>query len=213
MELIEMAQNVNFSADTRSYAHIQEKFDENVNTLYEYCSQNPQTIISANNNEGYHVGTAFYNILKKMEEPELLSISDDSTKFKFSLVCAVICLKKAIDMGTVQSGIAAGYMLEILKNYENHLSSIVFGLTNEYIKENFTNADTILKLKPINGDIKTIISKRLYLLKYYVAQITRLQDAFKDADIDACKLGNLYLNALSLEQEERLNGYMSFGII
>lgn len=198
-----MAMNVNFSAMRNS--RTSEQFLENANTLYNYCSNHVEELLSLSDSDGYHAGMAFYNIISNLEESgKNEQLSYDDKKLKFSLYCEVLCLCKGIQMGTMQSCIAADTLIHTIDNYkERFFTQLFMGLTG--------TLEEILEFNP--DDLKKRVETIYKYIKYYLIQITRAEDAFKDANIEACKKGKRYLNAMYESVKDSLNGYRALGIL
>lgn len=198
-----MAMNVNFSAMPNS--RTSEQFLENANTLYNYCSNHVEELLSLSDSDGYHAGMAFCNIISDLEESgKNEQLSYDDKKLKFSLYCEVLCLCKGIQMGTMQSCIAADTLIHTIDNYkERFFTQIFMGLTG--------TLEDILAFNP--DDLKKRVESIYKYVKYYLIQITRAEDAFKDANIEACKKGKHYLNAMYENVKDSLNGYRALGIL
>ena len=84
-------------------------------------------------------------------------------------------------------------------------------LSDEYLKSIFDNVESVLALKPIEGDAITRAKRRLNLIAYYVVEYSKL-DNWKGADMNLLKVGNLYLEALQYELRTRYNGFKLFGL-
>ena len=198
-----MAMNVNFSAMPNS--RTSEQFLENANTLYNYCSNHVEELLSLSDSDGYHAGMAFCNIISNLEESgKNEQLSYDDKKLKFSLYCEVLGLCKGIQMGTMQSCIAADTLIYTIDNYkERFFTQIFMGLTG--------TLEEILEFNP--DDLKKRVETIYKYIKYYLIQITRAEDAFKDANIEACKKGKHYLNAMCENVKDSLNGYRALGIL
>lgn len=198
-----MAMNVNFSAMRNS--RTSEQFLENANTLYNYCSNHVEELLSLSDSDGYHAGMAFCNIISNLEESgKNEQLSYDDKKLKFSLYCEVLCLCKGIQMGTMQSCIAADTLTHTIDNYkERFFTQLFMGLTG--------TLEEILEFNP--DDLKKRVETIYKYIKYYLIQITRAEDAFKDANIEACKKGKRYLNAMYESVKDSLNGYRALGIL
>jgi len=198
-----MAMNVNFSAMPNS--RTSEQFLENANTLYNYCSNHVEELLSLSDSDGYHAGMAFCKIISNLEESgKNEQLSYDDKKLKFSLYCEVLCLCKGIQMGTMQSCIAADTLIHTIDNYkERFFTQIFMGLTG--------TLEEILRCNP--DDLKKRVETIYKHIKYYLIQITRAEDAFKDANIEACRKGKRYLNAMYESVKDSLNGYRSLGIL
>ena len=203
MAIKDMAMNVNFSAMRNS--RTSEQFLENANTLYNYCSNHVEELLSLSDSDGYHAGMAFYNIISNLEESgKNEQLSYDDKKLKFSLYCEVLCLCKGIQMGTMQSCIAADTLIHTIDNYkERFFTQLFMGLTG--------TLEEILEFNP--DDLKKRVETIYKYIKYYLIQITRAEDAFKDANIEACKKGKRYLNAMYESVKDSLNGYRALGIL
>ena len=203
MAIKDMAMNVNFSAMRNS--RTSEQFLENANTLYNYCSNHVEELLSLSDSDGYHAGMAFCNIISNLEESgKNEQLSYDDKKLKFSLYCEVLCLCKGIQMGTMQSCIAADTLIHTIDNYkERFFTQLFMGLTG--------TLEEILEFNP--DDLKKRVETIYKYIKYYLIQITRAEDAFKDANIEACKKGKRYLNAMYESVKDSLNGYRALGIL
>lgn len=203
MGIKDNAMNVNFSAMPNS--RTSEQFLENANTLYNYCSNHVEELLSLSDSDGYHAGMAFCNIISDLEESgKNEQLSYDDKKLKFSLYCEVLCLCKGIQMGTMQSCIAADTLILTIDNYkERFFTQIFMGLTG--------TLEDILAFNP--DDLKKRVESIYKYIKYYLIQITRAEDAFKDANIEACKKGKHYLNAMYENVKDSLNGYRALGIL
>ena len=204
MKIIDLAMDFNFSAmpDSRTA----EKRSENANALYNYCAKHVDELLAIGNNDGFHTGMAFVNIVTSMKEPNRNDRhSADNQKFKFSLYCAVFCLWKGTQMGTMQSCSAANTLIHTIDYYkEQYFVPIFLNLTGYTLEEIFEHDPEDLK-KKVDAIYKHI--------KYYLIQITRAQDAFKDANIEACNKGKKYLDAMCEEIESAFQGYQLLGII
>lgn len=198
MRIIDMAMGVNLSAFPNS--RIAEQFPEKADALYNYCSKHVEEVLSLSDSDGYHTGMAFFNLIYKPE-----NYSQDNKKLKFSLYCSVICLWKGIQMGTVQSCIAADMLIRTIDNFKDrYFIQIFMELTGLTLGE-------ILEHNP--EDLKKRVEAIYKHIKYYLVQITRAEDAFKDANIEACKKGKRYLNAMYESVKDSLNGYRAIGIL
>lgn len=195
--------DVNFSAMPNS--RTAEQFFVNANSLYNYCSNHVEELLSLSDNDGYHTGMAFCNIISRLEESgKNNEFSHDNIKLKFSIYCEVLCLWKGIQMGTMQSCIAADALIHTIDNYkERFFIQIFMGLTG--------TLEEILECNP--DDLKKRVETIYKYIKYYLIQITRAEDAFKDANIEACKKGKRYLNAMYESVKDSLNGYRAIGIL
>lgn len=204
MKIIDLAMNVNFSAIPNSKTA--EKYQENSKALYDYCTKHVEELLSLSNNEGYHTGMAFIQVIAKMKDPDCGDRhSVDAVKFKFSLYSAVVCLWKGIQMGTMQSCIAADTLIHTIDQYkEQYFVQLFMRLTGSSLVEILGRNPESLKI-----EIENIYKN----VKYYLVQITRAQDAFKDADIEKCNDGEGYLESLYEEIKNALNGYRVLGMI
>ena len=137
MKINDLARDVNFSAMPEAYAHIQEKFPENADKFYNYCTENIYELLSLTDSSAFQVGNAFYNLLCKMQEPSATNIleGEDDTKFNFSLASAVVCYHQAMEMGTIQSCIAASHLFDLIKRFQSSFTTYTLALTDEYLKE------------------------------------------------------------------------------
>ena len=190
-----MAMDVNFSAMPNS--RTAEQFSEKADLLYSYCSNHIEELLSLSENDGYHTGMAFFNLISKIE--------DHGQKFKFSLYCTVLCLWKGIQLGTMQSCIAADTLIHTIDNFKDkYFLNLFMGLTGLTLGE-------ILEHDP--DDLKKRVETIYKSIKYYLIQITRGQEAYKDANIESCKKGERYLYALYESIKESLNGYRSIGML
>ena len=104
----------------------------------------------------------------------------------------------------MQSCIAADTLIYTIDNYkERFFTQIFMGLTG--------TLEEILEFNP--DDLKKRVETIYKYIKYYLIQITRAEDAFKDANIEACKKGKHYLNAMCENVKDSLNGYRALGIL
>lgn len=204
MRIIDMAMGVNLSAFPKS--RTAEQFSEKADDLYNYCSKHVEEVLSLSDNDGYHTGMAFFNIISRLKESEREEkYSYDDKKLKFSLYCSVICLWKGIQMGTMQSCIAADTLIHTIDNYKDKFFVKIFmQLTGFSLGE---------MLEHDSEDLKKRIETIYKHIKYYLIQITRADDAFKDANIEACKKGERYLNAMCDCIKDILNAYCSIGML
>ena len=183
-----------------------DKFDEYADSLYDYTINNLEDFLSISDNDGYHVGMAFSHILERTLYIETDNdFDDENTKFKMSLHCAVIGLWRGIQMGTMQSIIATHRLIYLIDKYKFPHFDLMFtrllGLSlNELFEAN-------------PEDVKTKKDKIYKCIKYYLIQLTRAQDAFKDANMKACEMGKKYLDVMHDEYCDDLRGFSSFGII
>jgi hypothetical protein len=212
MTINDLARDVNFSAMPEAYAHIQEKFPENADAFYNYCIENIDELLSLTDSSAFQVGNAFYHLLCKMQEPSATDIlnGEDHTKFNFCLASAVVCYHQAMEMCTVQSGIAASHLFDLIKRFQSSFTTYTLALTDEYLKSIFDKVESILALKPIEGDAITKAKRRLNIMAYYVVEYSKL-DNWRGADMNLLKVGNLYLEALQYELRTRYNGFKLFG--
>ena len=202
MDIKELAMRVNYSAIPGSINA--NKIGEYADELFKYCSNNVGELLSLNNNDSYHVGMSFNIITSSMEEPQS-TLSGNSTKFKFSLFASLICLIKATQMGTMQSCIAANGIIKLIDRCKTTSLFTVFApMTGESVSQ-------IVESEP--GDILKQIDTICNIIKYYLIQITRAEDAFKDAKMDICNKGRQLLSLLLNELKEKLEGYESFGML
>lgn len=211
MQIHDLATNVRFSADTNAYEHIKAKFNENSTALYEYCENNVDELLSQEEGNAFLLGMAFYEIVIRLEEPKDLDDTDDNTKFKFSLAAAIISLHKSMEMGTVQSCIAASHLYDLIYKFQYSITEYTMALTDDYVKEIIMDADKILAIKPIPGDGLTKAKGILKFIAYYVGEYSKM-DNFKNSNMDDCKIGSLYLYALHFEMRKRFDGFKFFGI-
>lgn len=195
--------DVNFSAIPNS--RTAEQFLEKANSLYNYCSNHVEELLSLSDSDGYHTGMAFCNLISNLEESgRHEQLSHDDKKLKFSLYCEVLCLYKGIQMGTMQSCIAADTLIHTIDYYkERFFTQIFMGLTG--------TLEEILESNP--DDLKKRVETVYKYIKFYLIQITRAEDAFKDANIEACKKGKRYLNDMCESVKDSLNGYRALGIL
>ena len=198
-----MAMDVNFSAIPNS--RTAEQFLEKANLLYNYCSNHVEELLSLSDSDGYHTGMAFCNVISKLEESGRYGqLSQDDKKLKFSLYCEVLCLCKGIQMRTMQSCIAADTLIHTIDYYkEKFFIQLFMGLTG--------SLEEILGCNP--DDLKKRVETIYKHVKYYLIQITRAEDAFKDANTEACEKGKRYLNAMYESVKDSLNGYRALGIL
>lgn len=208
MEIHDLATNVRFSADSNAYEHIKAKFNDNANALYKYCENNVDELLSQKEGNAFLIGMAFYEIVSRMEEKKDLS---NNTKFNFCLASAVICLHESMEMGTVQSCIAASHIYDLIYKFQYSLTSYTMALTDEYVKSIILDAEKTLALKPIIGNELTKAKEILKVIAYYVGEYSKM-DNFNNSNLDECKVGSLYLYALHYEMRERFNGFKYFGL-
>ena len=184
-----------------------DKFDEYADELYKYTLNNIEELLSINENDGYHVGMAFSHIIEKMPVPESrLQLGTDNKRLKISLNCAVICLWRGIQMRTMQSVIATHELIKIIDKYKT-----------SYFERTFVKLTGLSLLEIIEekspNEVQSRTDKVYKLIKYYLIQLTRAEDAFKDANMKACELGEKLMKSLHDEMCDNLSGYISFGII
>lgn len=182
------------------------KFNEYAKELCNCIENSIEEILSINNNEGYHVGTAFSYVVNWMQDSNSgKDINDFNTKFKLSLYCAIISLWKGIQVGNMQSVMASHTLIHLIDTYKDkYLFTQFYRLTEMSVGEiiNLPHEETNSKAEKIYKYIK-----------YYLIQLTRAQDAFKDANLNTCKLGKKYMEGLHDEISEDLNGYLFLGVI
>ena len=183
-----------------------DKFDEYAKDLYDYTLNNLEEFLSISDNDGYHVGMAFSHILERTPYIETDNdFTDENTKFKMLLHCAVIGLWRGIQMGTMQSIIATQRLIYLIDKYKiphfNLMFTLLMGMSLNELCE--ANPD----------DVKTKKDMIYKCIKYYLIQLTRAQDAFKDANMKACEIGKKYLSVMHDEYCDDLRRFSSFGII
>lgn len=195
--------DVNFSAIPNS--RTAEQFLENAHSLYNYCSNHVEELLSLSDSDGYHTGMAFCNMILKLEESgRYEQLSQDDKKLKFSLYCEVLCLWKGIHMGTMQSCIAADTLIHTIDYYkERFFTQIFMGLIG--------SLEEVLECNP--DDLKKRVETIYKYIKYYLIQITRAENAFKDANMETCKKGERYFNAMYERVKDSLNSYRALGIL
>ena len=121
-----------------------------------------------------------------------------------SLHCTVIGLWRGIQMGTMQSVIAAQRLIYLLEKYKTHFDIMYAKLTGMSLND------------LMESDKEDVEAKKENICKcilYYLIQITKAQDAFKDANMKACEIGKKYLDVMHDEYCEDLKGFSLFGII
>lgn len=187
-----------------------DKFDEYAEALYDYTKNNLEEFLSISDNDGYHVGMAFSHILERTpyieKDIEKDSVFEyENTKFNISLHCAVIGLWRGIQMGTMQSIIATQRLIYLIDKYKcPHFDLMFTKLIGLSLKEVFeTDSD----------DLETRKEAIYKCIKYYLIQLTRAQDAFKNANMKVCEMGKNYLNIMHHEYCDNLRGYSALGII
>lgn len=207
-ELFDLAQQVNFSVGIPGVDDYDttKKFKENAVAFLSYAQEHVKEILSLDNNSGYHVGMAFNNVVQRMEDPCASMddiddmFSDDAIKFKIYLYCAVVCLWKGIQMGTMQSVIAAHNLIGLIdKNKTSHFDLIF--------------AKTLVTTGMLKEGGQEEVEKIYKYTKYYLIQLTRAQDAFKDANMRVCEMGERCIKEIYKDMCERLQGYTSLGVI
>lgn len=201
--LYEIASDVNFAAMKGAKEDIAKELPQRIKKLIAYFQNDPLAILSVDGHNGFHLGQAF--------DVAFYSFNDKNCNdAKFSFYCSIIGYCKAIELGTMQSAMAAQKLYKLLNS--NHLLSdvMLLSMSNEYMVEKFNIPREFFSP---TVDMKEVIEWRFARLNYYLSQITRLQEAFKDANITACKIGNLYLQALLIEAKEKIEGYMFLGIV
>lgn len=202
-KLIDLARDINFSVLNGVSQDIYKELHQKVGRLIKIAQSDPAAILYIDGNGGFQLGQAF--------DVSFSSFNNwNCNDAKFVYYCCIICYCKAIAMGTMQSAIAAHKLYLLLENNCQLVEPIILGMTNEYMEEQFNMPKD--EFSP-NVDTKKKIEWRFSRLKYFLVQITRAQDAFKNADIKACKVGNLYLQALQNEAKVKIEGYMFLGII
>lgn len=201
--LFEIASDVNLAAMEGVKEEIAKELPQRIKKLIAFFQNDPLAMVSVDGHNGFHLGQAFDVSFYSYEDK-------NSTDAKFAFYCSVIGYCKAIELGTMQSAMAAQKLYQLLENNHQLSDVMLLGMTNEYMVERFNIPREFFSP---NVDTKKVIEWRFARLNYYLAQITRLQDAFKDANITACKIGNLYLQALLNEAKERIEGYMYLGIV
>lgn len=110
------------------------QYKEHAETLYNYCCQNVNEFLSLSDNDSFHVGMAFNIIVSNMEETQN-RMSPEATKFKFSLYASLLCLFKALQMGTMQSK-----PFWVLKRIKRSAVAAALPITfnrNDYLPESF----------------------------------------------------------------------------
>lgn len=201
--LYEITSDVNFAAMEGVKEDIAKELPQRIKKLIAYFQNDPSAILSVDGHNGFHLGQAF--------DVAFYSFDDKNCNdAKFSFYCSIIGYCKAIELGTMQSAMAAQKLYKFLDNNHQLSDVMLLSMSNEYMVEKFNIPREFFSP---TVDMKKVIEWRFARLNYYLAQITRLQDAFKDANITACKIGNLYLQALLIEAKERIEGYMYFGIV
>lgn len=201
--LFEIASDVNLAAMEGVKEEIAKELPQRIKKLIAFFQNDPLSMISVDGHNGFHLGQAFDVAFYYYEDK-------NSIDAKFAFYCSVIGYCKAIELGTMQSAMAAQKLYHLLENNHRLSDVMLLGMTNEYMLEQFNIPREFFSP---NVDMKKVIEWRFARLNYYLAQITRLQDAFKDANITACKIGNLYLQALLNEAKERIDGYMYLGVV
>lgn len=207
--LFDLAFNLNLSAGIpgiNEQSKTADKFEEYADALYNYTIGNLEELLSISNNDGYHVGMAFSHIVNNTPfvEPQD-PFYDSNQRLKMSLYCATICLWRGVQMGTMQSIIATHSLIQLIDKHRMHYFEPIFMmLTGLSLGE-------IIEKSP--DDIKNKTEKIYKCTKYYLIQLTRAQDAFKDANLKACELGEKYMNAIHDNMCDSLHGYMSLGVI
>lgn len=202
MGIKELALNVSYSVMPGSRTAGQYK--EHAETLYNYCCQNVNEFLSLCDNDSFHVGMAFNIIVSNMEETQN-RMSSEATKFKFSLYASLLCLFKALQMGTMQSCIAAGGAIKLIDRCKDTSLRTVFAmLTGGTLSE-------LIKSEP--DDLLKRIDFIYKRLKYLLIQITRADEAFKDADMNLCNQGKKILSVFYNELREKFLGYEAMGIL
>lgn len=201
--LYEITSDVNFAAMEGVKEDIAKELPQRIKKLIAYFQNDPSAILSVDGHNGFHLGQAF--------DVAFYSFDDKNCNdAKFSFYCSIIGYCKAIELGTMQSAMAAQKLYKFLDNNHQLSDVMLLSMSNEYMVEKFNIPREFFSS---TVDMKKVIEWRFARLNYYLAQITRLQDAFKDANITACKIGNLYLQALLIEAKERIEGYMYLGIV
>ena len=182
-----------------------DKFQEYADALYDYTTKNLEEFLSISDNDGYHVGMAFSHILEHTSYKESDNVfNEENNKFNMSLHCTVIGLWRGIQMGTMQSVIAAQRLIYLLEKYKTHFDIMYAKLTGMSLND------------LMESDKEDVEAKKENICKcilYYLIQITKAQDAFKDANMKACEIGKKYLDVMHDEYCEDLKGFSLFGII
>ncbi len=182
-----------------------DKFQEYADALYDYTTKNLEDFLSISDNDGYHVGMAFSHILEHTSYKESDNVfNEENNKFNMSLHCTVIGLWRGIQMGTMQSVIAAQRLIYLLEKYKTHFDIMYAKLTGMSLND------------LMESDKEDVEAKKENICKcilYYLIQITKAQDAFKDANMKACEIGKKYLDVMHDEYCEDLKGFSLFGII
>ncbi len=216
MTLIELAQKVNSSADPMAKDSIKEEFNNNSNAFYNYCLNNLEEVINASEHDSYHIGRAFFNLLKEKHLPIIIANDDlaiNGTAVNISLACAIICLSKALCMRTAQSMIAASLFYTILKDFNSQLIPTIASLTNGYIREYIEDPDSIVSLIPdVPNDFRAF-DKRITYVKYYIIFLTNSQPAGFKLNKTNFRIGELYMKALYFESVQQIKRYIEFGMI
>ena len=150
---------------------------------------------------------AFSHIVDKTPEPVSGDLfKEDDTRLKLSLYCAVICLWRAVQQGTMQSMIATHTLIQLIDKYRlRYFEPIFMMLTGLSLRQ-------IIEEKTPD-EVKKMTEKIYKITKYYLIQITRMQDAFKDANMKACELGEKFMNTIHDEMCNSLRGYITLGLL
>lgn len=208
-KLQELAFSLNLSAGIPGMniqSKTADKFDEYAEVLYNYTINNLEEFLSISDSDGYHVGMAFSHILDRTPYIETDDdFDDENIKFKISLHCAMIGLWRGIRMGTMQSVIATQRLIKLIDKYKTPHFDLTFTKLIGMSLNELLDTDS--------GDIEKRKDNIYKCIKYYLIQITRVQDAFKDANLKVCEIGKKYLDVMHDEYCDDLRGYSSFGII
>ena len=201
-DIKKLIDDVNFAAIPNAYPEYAQQLPQRIDSLLKYFKSNPSVIFNIDGSFAFQLGRAFNVVFRSFNDVE----NEDA---KFAFRCATIGLCKAVNMGTMQSAIAARDLYHLLNDCQSLTEILLIQMGNEYMEERY-HISKELYSPDLNWS--KIVEWRFKRIAYYLAQVVRLQDAFKDADLKACKIGELYLDALLFESEQMIQGYMALGI-
>ena len=106
----------------------------------------------------------------------------------------------------MQSMIATHTLIQLIDKYRlRYFEPIFMMLTGLSLRQ-------IIEEKTPD-EVKKMTEKIYKITKYYLIQITRMQDAFKDANMKACELGEKFMNTIHDEMCNSLRGYITLGLL
>ena len=159
------------------------------------------SLLNINGNDGWHAGQAFYNTLTYHR-----TLSEQDKKFCFA--GATISLIKALEMGTMQSVLAIGKLIEMIKSNREIVDLYVLAMPDERMVSDFKMPSTLVSTSNLQM-MAGIKARLICILKFLVA----LKENRLDRANNEEKAGRYYLSAMFDEAYQRISGFAFLGVI